>query len=222
MYRLATRRVELALLVPVLLLVPARRRWSPTSPSPGVAEIGPMAVAIAFVLLIAAAHLALAWSGHRGDELLMPAAAALGAVGIVILNRLPQDLAGKSGPEPGHGGHPAGVVRRGPGCHGRRGGRPARRRIPPPLQVHLGAGRGPAVDHHLPVRDRDQRRAAVDRGRAVRLPAVGGDQGHARHLPGRLPGREPRRAGRCQPAPGAAHPAAAPVPRAHAGRVRRR
>ncbi len=93
MYRLATRRVELALLVPVLLLVPLGVVVTNIAQS-GVAEIGPMAVAIAFVLLIAAAHLALAWSGHRGDELLMPAVAALGAVGIVILNRLPQDLAG--------------------------------------------------------------------------------------------------------------------------------
>ena len=75
MYRLATRRVELALLVPVLLLVPLGVLVTNIAQS-GVAEIGPMAVAIAFVLLIAAAHLALAWSGHRGDELLMPAAAA--------------------------------------------------------------------------------------------------------------------------------------------------
>ena len=93
MYRLATRRLELALLVPVLLLVPLGVVVTNIAQS-GVAEIGPMAVAIAFVVLIAAAHLALAWSGHRGDELLMPAAAALGAVGIVMLNRLPQDLAG--------------------------------------------------------------------------------------------------------------------------------
>jgi cell division protein FtsW (lipid II flippase) len=92
-YRLATRRVELALLIPVLLLVPLGVLVTNIAQS-GVAEIGPMAVAIAFVLLIASAHLALAWSGHRGDELLMPAAAALGAIGIVMLNRLPQDLAG--------------------------------------------------------------------------------------------------------------------------------
>jgi peptidoglycan glycosyltransferase len=46
--------------------------------------------------MIATAHLVLAWSGHRGDELLLPAAAALGAFGVVMLNRLPQDLAGNA------------------------------------------------------------------------------------------------------------------------------
>ena len=93
MYRFATRRVEFALLVPVLLLVPLGVLVTNIAQS-GVAEIGPMGVAIAFVVLIAGAHLALAWSGHRGDELLLPAAAAMGAFGIVMLNRLPQDLAG--------------------------------------------------------------------------------------------------------------------------------
>ena len=95
MYRLATRRVEFALLVPVLLLVPLGVAVTNIAQS-GVAEIGPMAVAIAFVALIAGAHLVLAWSGHRGDELLLPAAAAMGAVGVVVLNRLPQDLAGNA------------------------------------------------------------------------------------------------------------------------------
>ncbi len=95
MYRLATRRVEFTLLVPVLLLVPLGVAVTNIAQS-GVAEIGPMAVAIAFVALIAVAHLVLAWSGHRGDELLLPAAAAMGAIGVVMLNRLPQDLAGNA------------------------------------------------------------------------------------------------------------------------------
>jgi peptidoglycan glycosyltransferase len=92
-YRLATRRVELALLVPILLLVPLGVIVTNIAQT-GVPEIGPMGVALAFVVLIGAAHLALAWSGHRGDQLLLPAAAAMGAFGIVMLNRLPQDLAG--------------------------------------------------------------------------------------------------------------------------------
>jgi len=92
-YRLATRRVEFTLLVPVLLLVPLGVVVTNIAQT-GVPEIGPMAVAIAFVVLISLAHLALAWSGHRGDELLLPAAAAMGAIGVVMLNRLPQDLAG--------------------------------------------------------------------------------------------------------------------------------
>ncbi|HET9498141.1 MAG TPA: FtsW/RodA/SpoVE family cell cycle protein [Candidatus Limnocylindria bacterium] len=95
MYRFATRRVEFTLLVPVLLLVPLGVAVTNIAQT-GVAEIGPMAVAIAFVVLIALAHLALAWSGHRGDELLLPAAAAMGAIGVVMLNRLPQDLAGNA------------------------------------------------------------------------------------------------------------------------------
>jgi hypothetical protein len=94
-YRLATRRVELALLVPILLLVPLGVIVTNIAQT-GVPEIGPMGVALAFVVLIGAAHLALAWSGHRGDQLLLPAAAAMGAFGIVMLNRLPQDLAGNA------------------------------------------------------------------------------------------------------------------------------
>jgi peptidoglycan glycosyltransferase len=92
-YRLATRRVELALLIPILLLVPLGVAVTHIAQS-GIAEIGPMGVALVFVGLIAGAHVVLAWSGHRGDELLMPAVAATGAFGIVMLNRLPQDLAG--------------------------------------------------------------------------------------------------------------------------------
>ena len=91
MYRLAARRVELALLVPVLLLVPLGVVVTNIAQS-GTVELRPMAVAVAFVSLIAAA-----WpspgrvigatscscprprpSGHR----------------VVMLNRLPQDLAG--------------------------------------------------------------------------------------------------------------------------------
>jgi peptidoglycan glycosyltransferase len=92
-YRIATRRTELALLLPILLLVPLGVVVTHIAQA-GVAEIGPMGVALAFVVLIAGAHVVLAWSGHRGDELLLPAAAGMGAFGIVMLNRLPQDLAG--------------------------------------------------------------------------------------------------------------------------------
>jgi peptidoglycan glycosyltransferase len=92
-HRLATRRIESGLLLPILLIVPLGVVVTHIAQT-GRLEAGPLGVAIGFVLLIAVAHLALAWAGHRGDQLLLPAVATLGAVGIVILNRLPQDLAG--------------------------------------------------------------------------------------------------------------------------------
>ncbi|MGH2462807.1 MAG: FtsW/RodA/SpoVE family cell cycle protein [Candidatus Limnocylindria bacterium] len=93
MYRLADRRTELGLLLPILLLAPLGVAVTHMAQS-GLPDPGPQAVAIAFVVLMLVAHLALAWWGHRGDELLLPAAAGMGALGIVMLNRLPQDLAG--------------------------------------------------------------------------------------------------------------------------------
>ena len=42
------------------------------------------------------AHVILVVSGHRGDQLLLPAVAAMGGIGMIMLNRLPQDLAGTS------------------------------------------------------------------------------------------------------------------------------
>ena len=93
MYRLAARRTELGMLLPALLLVPLGLAVTHIARS-GLPEAGPQGVAIAFVVLMLAAHFVLAWFGHRGDELLLPAVAAMGAVGIVMLNRLPQDLAG--------------------------------------------------------------------------------------------------------------------------------
>ena len=95
MYRLATRRTELSLLAPILLLVPLGVLVTNIAQS-DTAEIGPMAVAIAFIGLVGVAHFALAWYGHRGDELLLPAVAGMGALGVIMLNRLPQDLAGNA------------------------------------------------------------------------------------------------------------------------------
>jgi peptidoglycan glycosyltransferase len=95
MYRLAARRTELSLLAPILLLVPLGVLVTNIAQS-DTAEIGPMAVAIAFIGLVAVAHFALAWYGHRGDELLLPAVAGMGALGVIMLNRLPQDLAGNA------------------------------------------------------------------------------------------------------------------------------
>ncbi len=91
--RLAGRRTELSLLVPILFLVPLGVVVTHIAQT-GLFETGPLAVAIAFVMLVLGAHFVLSWAGHLGDEMLLPAVAGLGAVGIVMLNRLPQDLAG--------------------------------------------------------------------------------------------------------------------------------
>jgi cell division protein FtsW (lipid II flippase) len=93
--RLAWRGAELRLLLPLALLVPlgfivthvARTAtWEP----------GDLGLALGYVGLVAGAHLALVIFRHRGDQLLFPAVAAMGALGIIMLNRLPQDLAGTS------------------------------------------------------------------------------------------------------------------------------
>ena len=113
-YRLAARRVELALLVPVLLLVPLGVLVTNIAQS-GVAQLGPMAVAIAFVL------------ADRGGPRPSPGR-AIGATSCSCPRPRPRAPSGwscstacrRTSPatraEPGHGGHPAGVVRRGPGA----------------------------------------------------------------------------------------------------------
>ncbi|HEY7738698.1 MAG TPA: FtsW/RodA/SpoVE family cell cycle protein [Candidatus Limnocylindria bacterium] len=95
MYRLTARRTELALLVPILVLVPLGVIVTHVAQS-GVLETGPLAVAVAFVVLFGVAHFALSANGHHGDELLLPAVAGMSAFGVVMLNRLPQDLAGNA------------------------------------------------------------------------------------------------------------------------------
>src|ERR671916_62048 len=42
------------------------------------------------------AHFLLVAFGHRGDQMLLPAVGAMGGIGLIMLNRLPQDLAGTS------------------------------------------------------------------------------------------------------------------------------
>src|SRR6185503_15946351 len=81
--RLTWRGAELSLLLPIVLLVPL-----------GFAITH---IAVSCVALFAAAHFVLVLFGHRGDQLLLPAVGALGGIGMIMLNRLPQDLAGTSG-----------------------------------------------------------------------------------------------------------------------------
>jgi len=94
--RLAWRGVELGLLLPVLLLVPLGFAITHIALS-GAFEVGPLGLAVGYVALFVAAHLVLVAFRHRGDQLLLPAVGALGGMGMIMLNRLPQDLAGTSG-----------------------------------------------------------------------------------------------------------------------------
>jgi cell division protein FtsW (lipid II flippase) len=91
--RAVPRPVELRLLLPLVILVPLGFAVTHIAQT-GVLDPGPMSVAIGYVGLMLAAHLALRLVGSRGDQLLLPAVATIGAVGIVMLNRLPQDLLG--------------------------------------------------------------------------------------------------------------------------------
>ncbi len=93
--RIARRTVELRLLLPIILLVPLGFVVTHIAVS-GAFEAGDLALAVTYVAIFVAAHLLLVLTGFRGDQLLLPAVAATGAVGIVMLNRLPQDLAGTS------------------------------------------------------------------------------------------------------------------------------
>ncbi len=90
---LTWRGTELRLLLPTVLLVPLGFAVTHIAQTNRL-DPGPLGLALGYVGLVAAAHLALTISGHRGDQLLLPLAATIGGVGIVMLNRLPQDLAG--------------------------------------------------------------------------------------------------------------------------------
>jgi cell division protein FtsW (lipid II flippase) len=91
--RVAWRGTELRLLLPLVVLVPlgfaVAHIVAVDKPDPG-----PMGLAIGYLVLVLGAHLALVAFGHRGDQLLLPLAATIGGVGLVMLNRLPQGLAG--------------------------------------------------------------------------------------------------------------------------------
>jgi cell division protein FtsW (lipid II flippase) len=93
--QIARRTVELRLLLPIVLLVPLGFVVTHIAVS-GVFEAGDLALAVVYVGTLVAAHLVLVLSGHRGDQLLLPAVGATGGIGIIMLNRLPQGLAGTS------------------------------------------------------------------------------------------------------------------------------
>jgi cell division protein FtsW (lipid II flippase) len=93
--RIAWRGAELRLLLPIIVLVPLGFAITHIALT-GTFEAGPMELAIGYVAMLLGAHLLLVAFGNRGDQLLLPAVGAMGGVGIVMLNRLPQDLAGTS------------------------------------------------------------------------------------------------------------------------------
>ncbi len=91
--RIAWRGAELKLLLPILLLVPFGFAVTNVALS-GALETGDLTMAVGYVALIAVAHVVLVASGHRGDQLVLPAVGVMGGIGMIMLNRLPQDLAG--------------------------------------------------------------------------------------------------------------------------------
>jgi cell division protein FtsW (lipid II flippase) len=93
--RITWRGVELRLLLPILLLVPFGFVVTSIALN-GALVAGDLTLAIGYTALMVAAHVLLVAFGHRGDQLILPAVGAMGGIGIVMLNRLPQDLAGTS------------------------------------------------------------------------------------------------------------------------------
>ena len=87
------RPLELRLLLPLVILVPLGFAVTHIAQT-GTLDIGPMGVAAGYVGLMLGAHVALRLVGNRGDQLLLPCVATIGAIGIIMLNRLPQQLLG--------------------------------------------------------------------------------------------------------------------------------
>ena len=82
--RIAWRGAELRLLLPVVVLVPLGFAITHVALS-GTLEPGPMELAIGYVAMLLGAHFLLVAFGHRGDQLLLPAVGAMGAIVIVIV-----------------------------------------------------------------------------------------------------------------------------------------
>lgn len=87
------RPVELRLLLPLLVLVPLGFAVTHIAQT-GSLDPGPLGLAIGYVGLMLGAHVVLRLTGNRGDQMLLPVVATIGGVGIVMLNRLPQNLNG--------------------------------------------------------------------------------------------------------------------------------
>jgi cell division protein FtsW (lipid II flippase) len=90
--RIAWRGTELRLLLPLLVLVPLGFAVTHVATS-GLAEPGPLELALGYVALMLAAHVVLMLAGYRGDQLILPLTATIGGIGLIMLNRLAPDLA---------------------------------------------------------------------------------------------------------------------------------
>ncbi len=90
--RIVWRGTELRLLLPLLVLVPLGFVVTHIATS-GLAEPGPLELAIGYVALMLAAHVVLMLAGYRGDQLILPLTATIGGIGLIMLNRLAPDLA---------------------------------------------------------------------------------------------------------------------------------
>jgi cell division protein FtsW (lipid II flippase) len=64
------------------------------APTFALADGGQLAV---FIGVFAAVHLVLVLTGRRTDQVLLPAVAMIGGIGLLLMERLPQDLAGSLG-----------------------------------------------------------------------------------------------------------------------------
>lgn len=80
------------MLLPLLVLVPLGFVVTHIATS-GTAELGSLGLALGYVALMVAAHLVLVLSGYRGDQLILPLAATIGGIGLIMLNRLAPELA---------------------------------------------------------------------------------------------------------------------------------
>jgi cell division protein FtsW (lipid II flippase) len=92
---LAPRWRELGFLLPLFFIVPLGFAITHAAMT-DLFETGPLQIAVIYAALFVAAHLVLVVSGHRGDQLLLPTVGVIGAFGMVMLNRLPQGIAGMS------------------------------------------------------------------------------------------------------------------------------
>lgn len=87
------RGTELRLLILILLVAPLGFIVTNIALT-ATFTTGPLGLAVGYGIVMLVVHVALVLARHRGDQLLLPAAWVTGAIGLVALNRLPQDLAG--------------------------------------------------------------------------------------------------------------------------------
>lgn len=91
--------VGVALLTGWLSLEAGRRlagEWGSATAGGTAASAGPERILV-YLAVLFAAHLVLTLSGRASDEVLLPTAGLLGGLGLLLMERLPQDLAGGVG-----------------------------------------------------------------------------------------------------------------------------